>query len=189
FPRRTPLMPGCIAAICTLFPLLVAGALAAAQEQQQVIPHRQDRIPNRALCPEQAIEAMTVPPGFTVELVAAEPDIANPIAMAFDDRGRIWITESFEYPRKDAGPGRDRVKVLEDTDGDGRADRITVFTDGLNIPSGVACGHGGVWVLNAPNLVFLRDTDGDDRADNCEVVLTGFGRADVHELPSTLTWG
>ena len=70
---------------------------------------------------------MTVPPGFQVEVVAAEPDIVNPVAMTFDERGRIWITESLEYPRRQAGPGRDRIKVLEDTDGDGKADRFTVF--------------------------------------------------------------
>jgi putative heme-binding domain-containing protein len=156
---------------------------------QEVIPHRQDRLPNRPYTPEEALEAMTVPPGFAVELVASEPAIVNPIAMMFDDRGRIWITESLEYPRKEAGPGRDRVKVLEDTDGDGRADRVTVFVEGLNIPTGVAVGHGGVWVLNAPDLLFCQDTDGDGRADRTEVVVTGFGRADTHELPSTLTWG
>jgi putative heme-binding domain-containing protein len=156
---------------------------------QDIIPHRQDRLPNRPFTPEEAIEAMTVPPGFAVELVASDPDIANPIAMTFDDQGRIWITQSLEYPRKEAGRGRDRVKVLEDTDGDGRADRFTVFAEGLNIPTGVAVGHGGVWVLNAPDLLFLRDTNGDGRADRTEVVVTGFGRADTHELASTLTWG
>jgi putative heme-binding domain-containing protein len=165
--------------------------LAARAPGQEVIPHRQDRLPNRPYSPEEAIEAMEVPPGFAVELVAAEPDIVNPIAMTFDDRGRIWITESLEYPRKEPGPGRDRVKVLEDTDGDGRAEKVTVFADGLNIPTGVAVGHGGTWVLNAPDLLFLRDADGDGRADRdrTEVVVTGFGRADAHELPSTLTWG
>src|SRR5437588_7537566 len=83
---------------------------------QDVIPHRQDRLPNRPYSPEEAIEAMRVPPGFAVELVASEPEIVNPIAMTFDDRGRIWVTESLEYPRKAPGRGRDRVKVLEDTD-------------------------------------------------------------------------
>ena len=91
---------------------------------------------------------MTVPEGFTVELVASEPDLVNPVAMTFDERGRIWITESLEYPRRAAGPGQDRVKVLEDTDGDGKADKFTVFAEGLNIPSGIAVGHGGVWVAN-----------------------------------------
>ena len=99
---------------------------------------------------------MTVPPGFRVEVVAAEPDIVNPVAMTFDERGRIWITESLEYPRRRPGPGRDRVKVLEDTDGDGKADRFTVFADGLNIPSGIAVGHGGVWVANSPDILFLQ---------------------------------
>ncbi len=132
---------------------------------------------------------MTVPPGFRVEVVAAEPDIVNPVAMTFDERGRIWITESLEYPRRQPGPGRDRVKVLDDTDGDGRADRITLFAEGLNIPSGIAVGHGGVWVANAPDILFIRDTDGDGRADSKEVVATGFGRFDTHELPSALTWG
>jgi putative membrane-bound dehydrogenase-like protein len=132
---------------------------------------------------------MTVPPGFRVEVVAAEPQIVNPVAMTFDERGRIWITESLEYPRRSAGPGRDRVKVLEDTDGDGRADKFTIFAGGLNIPSGIAVGHGGVWVANSPDILFLRDTDGDGRADTREVVATGFGRSDTHELPNALTWG
>jgi putative heme-binding domain-containing protein len=173
--------------ITALTPLIVA--LAAGSYAQEVIPHRQDRLPNRPYSPEEAIEAMTVPPGFTVELVAAEPEIVNPIAMTFDDRGRIWVTESLEYPRKEPGPGRDRVKVLEDTDGDGRADRVTVFADRLSIPTGIAVGYGGAWVLNAPDLLLLRDDNNDGRADRSEVVLTGFGRSDVHELPSTLTWG
>ena len=97
---------------------------------------------------------MTVPEGFTVELVASEPDIVNPVAMTFDERGRIWITESLEYPRKQPGPGEDRVKMLEDTDGDGKADKFTVFAEGLNIPSGIAVGHGGVWVANSPDILF-----------------------------------
>ncbi len=130
---------------------------------------------------------MKVPEGFTVELVAAEPDIVNPVAMTFDERGRIWITESIEYPRHQAGPGRDRVKVLESTRGDGRYDKITVFADGLNIPSGIAVGHGGVWVANAPDILYYPEVDG--KAGKPEVVVTGFGRSDTHELPNSLTWG
>jgi putative membrane-bound dehydrogenase-like protein len=153
------------------------------------IPHGQNKAPGEPLAPADAVAKMTVPEGFQVELVAAEPDIVNPVAMTFDERGRIWITESVEYPRHDAGPGRDRIKVLEDTDGDGRADRFTIFADGLNIPSGIAVGAGGVWVANAPDILFLQDTDGDGRADRREVVVTGFGRDDTHELPNSLTWG
>jgi putative membrane-bound dehydrogenase-like protein len=155
----------------------------------RVVPHGQDRAPNPPRSPAEATSAMTVPAGFQVEVVAAEPDIVNPVAMTFDERGRIWITESLEYPRRQPGPGRDRIKVLEDTDGDGRTDRITVFTEGLNIPSGIAVGHGGVWVANSPDILFLQDTDGDGRADSQEVVATGFGRDDTHELPNSLTWG
>jgi putative heme-binding domain-containing protein len=159
----------------------------APADEPDVIPHRQDRPPNRPYAPAEAVRRMTVPQGFSVELVASEPDIVNPVAMTFDDRGRIWVTESVEYPRKSAGPGRDRVKILEDTDGDGRADKITVFAEGLNIPTGVAVGYGGVWVMNAPDLLFLREKDGKEISR--EVVLTGFGRTDTHELPNSLTWG
>src|SRR5438128_2311875 len=110
----------------------------------QVIPHHQDQPPGPALSPQEAMAQMKVPGGFSVELVASEPEIVNPVAMTFDERGRIWITESLEYPRKSAGAGRDRIKVLEDTDGDGKADKFSVFAEGLNIPSGIAVGHGGV---------------------------------------------
>src|SRR4051812_4459663 len=96
-------------------------------ESDNTIPWRQDAPPNDPYSPQEAVSRISVPDGFTVELVASEPDIVNPIAMAFDDRGRIWVTESVEYPRKEAGIGRDRVKVLEDTNGDGRADKVTVF--------------------------------------------------------------
>ncbi len=167
------------------FAALPVSPLAAAE----AIPHAQDKPPGPPLSPAEAIAKMTVPEGFSVELVASEPDIVNPVAMTFDERGRIWITESLEYPRHDAGPGRDRVKVLEDTDGDGRADKFTVFAEGLNIPSGIAVGYGGVWVANAPDILFLQDTDGDGKADKQEVVVTGFGRHDTHELPNSLTWG
>ncbi len=170
----------------------LARSTASAQEQASPaapIPHGQDQPPNPPRTPLEAVRAMTVPPGFQVEVVAAEPDIVNPVAMTFDERGKIWITESLEYPRRRPGPGRDRVKVIEDSDGDGKADRFTVFADGLNIPSGIAVGHGGVWVANAPDILFLEDRDGDGAADTRHVVATGFGRSDTHELPNSLTWG
>jgi putative membrane-bound dehydrogenase-like protein len=161
----------------------------SAYAQKIAVPRAHDRPPGPALSPEEAIKRMTVPEGFHVEVVAAEPDILNPVAMHIDEKGRFWITESFEYPRREPGPGRDRVKVLEDTDGDGKVDKVTVFAEGLNIPSGIAVGYGGVWVANAPDLLFLQDTDGDLKADKSEVVVTGFGRTDTHELPNSFTWG
>ncbi|MBX3440987.1 MAG: c-type cytochrome [Planctomyces sp.] len=173
---------------------LVAFGLAillggAAQAQRLEVPRAQDRPPGQPRTPEEAVARMTVPEGFTVEVVAAEPDIVNPVAMCIDEQGRFWITESLEYPRQSPGPGRDRIKVLEDTTGDGRIDKATVFAEGLNIPSGIAVGHGGVWVANAPDLLFLQDTDGDLKADRTEVIVTGFGRTDTHELPNSFTWG
>lgn len=156
---------------------------------EEFIPRKQAKMPGPALSPEEALKKFQVHDGFHVELVAAEPDLLNPVAMAFDDRGRIYVTESFEYPRREAGPGRDRIKILEDTNQDGRVDSVKVFAEGLNIPSGIAVGHGGVWVANAPDLLFLEDTDGDDKADKQTVVVTGFGRDDTHELPNALTWG
>jgi len=161
----------------------------ASAQLPRVIPHAQDHLPNEAMSPEDAVKRMTVPEGFRVEIVASEPEIVNPVAMTFDERGRIWITESLEYPRRRAGVGRDRIKILEDTDGDGKADKFTIFAEGLNIPSGIAVGHGGVWVANSPDLLFLQDTDGDGKADKREVIVSGFGRSDTHELPNSLSWG
>src|SRR5580704_10648323 len=113
-------------------------AANASPKTKRQIPHGQDRPPGPPLSPAEAIAKMRVPEGFHVELVAAEPDLVNPVAMTFDERGRIWVTESVEYPRHSAGAGRDRIKILEDTDGDGKVDKVTVFADGLNIPSGIA---------------------------------------------------
>jgi putative membrane-bound dehydrogenase-like protein len=167
--------------------LLVVAAHLGAQE---VIPHAQDKPPGPPLSPQEAIVKMKVPEGFKVELVASEPDLVNPVAMTFDERGRIWVTESLEYPRKQPGKGEDRIKVLEDTDGDGKADKFTMFADGLNIPSGIAVGHGGVWVANSPDILFYPDADRDAKPDGPpQVVVTGFGRDDTHELPNSLTWG
>ncbi len=169
--------------------LLAESASLSSARQDERPPHGQDHVPGPALSPADAIKKMTVPPGFSVELVASEPDIVNPVAMTFDERGRIWITESLEYPRRSAGPGRDRIKILEDTDGDGKADKFTIFAEGLNIPSGIAVGHGGIWVANSPDILFYKIGPDGKAAGKPEVVVTGFGRDDTHELPNSLTWG
>jgi len=168
---------------CWLIPL---AALAA----DNVIPHAQDKPPGPPLTPAEAIAKMKVPEGFKVELVASEPDLVNPVAFTFDEKGRIWVAESLEYPRKQPGKGEDRIKILEDTDGDGKADKFSIFAEGLNIPSGIAVGHGGVWVANAPDILFYPDADRDGKPDGePQVVVTGFGRHDTHELPNSFTWG
>ena len=168
----------------------VAGPSLRGGQGPEPIPHGQSRPPGEPLSPAEAIARMTVPEGFRVELVASEPDLVNPVAMTFDERGRIWVTESLEYPRKRGRAGaRPRQGARGHATATARPTRFTVFAEGLNIPSGIAVGHGGVWVANSPDILFLRDTDGDGKADRREVVVTGFGRADTHELPNSLTWG
>jgi putative membrane-bound dehydrogenase-like protein len=186
------LRPVILLAVCTT-PFAFLQTDTAAQDKKKpkdVIPHGQSSMPGPPLSPQEALKKMQVPPGFHVELVVAEPDIVNPVAMTFDERGRIWITESLEYPRKSPGPGQDRVKVLESTKGDGKFDRITTVIDGLNIPSGIAIGHGGVWLANAPDILYYPFEDfANLKVAKPIVVVTGFGRADTHELPNCLTWG
>ena len=144
-----------------------------------------------ALSPADAQKKFTVPKGFEMRLFAAEPDVVNPVAMSWDERGRLWVLELYEYPSgtKPGEKGRDRVKILEDTDGDGRVDKVTVFADGFTLATGLLCANGGVYVGAAPNLYFLRDTDGDGVADERTVVQTGFGMEDRHELLNGFTWG
>src|ERR1044071_2450822 len=132
--------------------------------------------PTPALPPEEAQKKFAVPEGFEVRLFAAEPDVINPVAMTWDERGRLWVVELYEYPHG-AKPGvkpRDRIKILEDTDNDGRADKVTVFADGLNLATGILIGNGGVYVGQAPDLLFLQDTNHDDHADTRKVLMTGF---------------
>jgi putative membrane-bound dehydrogenase-like protein len=144
-----------------------------------------------ALSPEEAQKKFVVPEGFEVRLFAAEPDIVNPVAMTWDERGRLWVVELYEYPlgAPAGAKPRDRIKILEDTDNDGRADKVTVFADGLNLATGLALGNGGIYVGQAPDFLFLQDTNHDDKADTKTVLLTGFGLDDRHELLNGFTWG
>src|SRR5437588_7782464 len=121
---------------------------------------------DRALDAEQAAATMKLPPGFKATLFAGEPAIVQPIAFTFDDRGRVWVVECLSYPTwKSDRTGNDRVTILEDTDGDGRHDKRTVFLDnGVNL-TGIEVGFGGVWLTAAPNLLFIPDANGDDKPD------------------------
>src|SRR6185295_15127428 len=144
------------------------------------------------LSPQDAVKAMTVPEGFSVKLIAAEPEIAQPVAFTFDERGRIWLLECFEYPKgqKVGEKGKDRILILEDSTGSGKADKIKVFYEGLNLATGIEVGYGGVFVAAAPNLLFIPDKDHDDVPDSePEVLLSGFGRQDTHELLNSFNWG
>ncbi|MCA9125518.1 MAG: DUF1080 domain-containing protein [Planctomycetales bacterium] len=150
-----------------------------------------DEYPYRGLTAEEAAEAMVVPEGFHVQVCAAEPDVKQPIAMALDDRGRVWIAEAYEYPVRAAGDkGRDRVLVFEDTNGDGKLDSRKVFCEGLNLVSGLEVGFGGVWVGAAPYLLFIPDANGDDVPDaEPQVLLDGWGFQDTHETLNAFCWG
>ncbi len=150
-----------------------------------------DEYPFAGLSPEEAAAAMIVPDGFGVNLVAGEPDVKQPIAMAFDDRGRLWIAEAYTYPlRAPEGKGKDRILIFEDADGDGRFETRKVFLDNLNLVSGLEVGFGGVWIGAAPNFMFVADRDGDDQPDGPpEILLDGWGYQDTHETLNTFTWG
>ena len=150
-----------------------------------------DSFAHEGLAPQDAAEAMTVPPGFKVTLFAGEPDVVQPIAFALDDRGRLWVAEAYSYPKRmPDGQARDRILIFEDKDGDGRFDTRKVFADTLNLVSGIELGFGGVYVGAAPQLLFIPDKDGDDRPDGPpEVLLDGWGFHDTHETLNSFNWG
>lgn len=141
--------------------------------------------------PAESMKHMQLPGKFEPRLFAAEPDIAKPIAMAWDHRGRLWLAETVDYPNnlQSPGEGHDRIKICEDVDGDGRADKFTVFADKLSIPTSLAFARGGVVVHQAPDTLFLKDTDGDDRADVRQALFSGWNTSDTHAGPSNLRWG
>ena len=164
--------------------------------------------------PDEARARMVLPEGFHAEVFASEPMIRQPLTVSFDERGRAWVIEYLQYPNPAGlkpvkvdqyrrteydrvpeppprGPrGLDRIKILEDTDGDGKADKATIFVDGLNLASGLAVGHGGVFIGQAPYLLFYPDRDKDDKPDgDPEVLLSGFGLQDAHSTVNSMQWG
>ncbi len=140
---------------------------------------------------EDAAKAMTLPPGFRAIAAAAEPDVMQPIAFTLDHRGRMWVAEAYSYPhRQPEGKARDRILILEDTNGDHKFDKRKVFIDGLNLVSGLEVGFGGVWVGAAPYLLFIPDHDGDDKPDGKpQILLDGWGYQDTHETLNSFIWG
>ncbi len=130
--------------------------------------------------------------GYQIELFASELDfpLANPVSITFDAKGRLWVATMPSYPHYTPGnPPNDKLLVLEDTDGDGKADTHTVFADSLYLPLGFELGDGGVYLTQAPDFVFLKDTDGDGRADQRQTLLSGFGTEDSHHTLNTYEWG
>ncbi|XZE53691.1 PVC-type heme-binding CxxCH protein [Planctomycetaceae bacterium SH139] len=169
----------------------LAARLQPVSAEQAARPLPAARRPSSGLEPAAAARQFTVPAGFSVDLVAGEPDLHQPIAFAFDSRGRIWVAEAHTYPnRAAAGQGKDVIRIFEDTNGDGRYDSKKTFIEGLNLVSGLEVGFGGVWVGAAPNLLFIPDADGDDQPDSePQVLLDGFGYQDTHETLNAFRWG
>ncbi len=140
--------------------------------------------------PEIERKSFQVADGFEVNLYAADPILAKPIQMNFDAKGRLWVASSEVYPQIEPGQkANDKVVILEDTDGDGKSDKTSIFAQGLLIPTGVEPGDGGAYVANSTELLHFKDTDGDGKADSKRVVLSGFGTEDTHHILHTLRWG
>jgi putative membrane-bound dehydrogenase-like protein len=161
--------------------------------------------------PADALKSMQLPAGFKAELIAAEPDLVQPMAFTFDERGRIWVVEGNSYPQpREVGKGQDRIKILEDQDGDGTFETKKIFCEGLNLVSGIELGFGGVWVGAAPYLMFIpREGDSTvplNRTDKsyesyktyskvpglnftAYALLDGWGTQDTHETLNSFIWG
>ncbi len=182
--------------------VLLLAPLASAQKQFGFDNRKPSGQPY--LKPEETVARFQVPAEFEVKLFAGEPQLVNPIAFTIDEKGRTWVIESFDYPRR-AGKNvpRDRIVILEDTDGDGVADKRTIFAEGKDFPvpeerkkaglgafdmaSGIEVGHGGIFVGAAPYLWFIENKD--DKPGKFEVLLKGFGSQDTHETLNTFQWG
>lgn len=152
--------------------------------------HQDDRRFTPGSDPDEELASFKIQDGFEVTLFAAEPMVVNPVQMSWDADGRLWVVGSTAYPHVKPGEqANDKLYVLEDTDGDGKADKSTIFAEGLLTPTGVLPGDGGVYVANSTEILHFMDTDGDGKADKKRRVLTGFGVADTHHLIHSFRWG
>ncbi|MBV8881743.1 MAG: hypothetical protein JO332_17430, partial [Planctomycetaceae bacterium] len=157
--------------------LLCLAATAGSQDAK--------RASGDPLSPKDALKTFTVAPGFTIDLVAAEPDVMDPVAMAFDEDGRIYVAEMADYP---LGPPSGRIKLLQ-TDAQGVVEKATTFVDKVPYPTGVMPWRGGVLVTAAPDIWFFKDTDGDGKADVKEIVFSGFTEGNQQHRVNGLTFG
>ena len=144
------------------------------------------------LAPKDSIRYTQVPADFDLQLFAADPDVVKPIYVAWDERGRAWVVEARDYPHglvDEGEPGQADIKICEDTDGDGKADKFTLFADKLNLATALVFVNGGVIVSEARHMLFLKDSDGDDKADVRQAILPGWGTGDTHAMQSNLGRG
>jgi putative membrane-bound dehydrogenase-like protein len=170
--------------------LMAVLCLAWSAGAQQIPPDQRTRKEQGSpLALDKAAQAMTVPDGFTVTLFAGEPDVHQPIGFCIDHRGRLWVAENDSYPKWEQN-GKDRIVIFEDSDGDGKFDKRTVFAEGFHYLTGVQIGKGGVWVLDIPNLLFFPVNEGEDKPSGPPVVhLDGWTNKGVHNLPNSMVWG
>lgn len=145
------------------------------------------------LDPEEQKKLFKLPPGYEIELVASEdqfPELANPVSLNFDNKGRLWVSTMPSYPHwQPKTELADKLLILEDHDGDGKTDECKVFADGLHQPTGFELGRGGVFVAQQPDVLYLQDTDGDDKEDVRIRQITGLDSADSHHGPAAFEWG
>lgn len=167
----------------------LTGADQQTRKLTSITTNAEERRQNYYRYGDEALERFTVAEGYKIELFASErefPDLANPCQMAFDNQGRLWVSTMPSYPHFRPGDPRpnDKLLILEDTDNDGKADRSTVFADGLHVPVGFEFAPEGVYVSQSPNLILLRDLDRDGKADSREIMLSGFNSHDTHHAIS-----
>lgn len=145
-----------------------------------------------ALTPKEEKETFKLDERFKIELVASEPDVVDPVAMCFDEKGRLFVCEMRGYPNGGVGTGKEtrgKIKCLEDRDGDGTFETATVFAEGLRFPMGITPYKGGAIVAVAPDILYLEDTDGDGKADKTTVLYTGFNLSNIQQMVNSLQWG
>src|SRR5690348_10201891 len=180
---RRPIVANALNAVvaATAFFTLIAPHAAVAQDLVAKTEH---------LSPDEEHKAFKLPPGFEIQLVAAEPDINKPMNLAFDARGRLWVTSTTDYPYPVLdGKGHDKVLVLSDFDQDGHARKVETFYEGLTIPIGILPIERGCLVFGIDHIRKLTDSDGDGKADKEEVFMGTIGHRDTHGLTSHFTVG
>lgn len=177
-------------ASCWILWLFVAAQISADEPLPRIPPKE----------PADALKTFVVREGFEMQLLAAEPLVASPVAIEYDENGRAFVAEMRDYPYTHKASDKPfvertqdepigRIRLLEDIDGDGRFDKSTIFADGLSWPTGLALWQGGVYVVATPDLWYLKDTDGDGKADERRKVLTGFRKFNVQAVVNNLKWG
>lgn len=171
--------------ILAVLPACLWLAVHAAAPPQTVLPLTN----SQALTPAEEKATFELPPGFRAELVTAEPNVIDPVSMAFDERGRIWVCEMRGYPNGGRGTGMvssGRIRLLEDLDGDGQYEKSTIWAENLRLPTGIQPWRGGVLVANAPELIYLEDRAGTGKADTRRVLYTGFDLANIQQMINSL---